>query len=95
MEYGFHGYHDDPQVGGNGCYVLPVTVFWIQAYKIGIIRTARLIRFIKTVHAASFIGTSLQTVMVIGILALFIKVPGYGNHLPVPHVKQESSSLST
>ena len=25
--------------------------------------------------------------MVIGILALFIKVPGYGNHLPVPHVK--------
>lgn len=73
MEYGFHGYHDDPQINGYGCYVLPVPVFRLQAHKNGHHAHGQIDQIHKTVHAASFINSSFQPVMVVGILTLFIK----------------------
>ena len=55
--------------------------------KMGIMRTARLIRSWKTLQASSFIFPSFQPVMIIGVFALLVKIAGHGHHLPAGHLK--------
>ena len=55
--------------------------------KIGIMRTARLIRFNMTLHAASFISASFQLKMVEYMFAFFIKIGGNRHQVSVGHHK--------